>query len=379
MLYFMFALATFVTPFILGLFNNHHYVMSPSNMPVSDSEYLFVIGEKPSSAPSDDKFLFVIHEEDESVFQKANGEQIKEIKEELEYVQTRSEWMAEQAELKEDSAAHTGPVISKSEQFIPFSFIMTTIPIFYLGFSFLFMAFYTSIFMRTKQLSFDHAEVMKLDVEYDDELKYSNKNKSSYLLAFLLFIFYFIYSTSFMTYGSYVNMFAEELSVSIQHSQYIMQLLWASMALGSFLAIPLTLCVRPNLLLGSSIALMLASTISLMLVAFAPALLWPISVSVGLSSSVMFAAGISWTYQQIHVSGMVAFVFVSSSMAAQLFVPTIIPLCLSSFGNLMFTYILLVAALAMLFIFIALILVASRYRKLRQDAFEDTQQYEEDF
>ncbi|KAI0238738.1 Sodium-dependent glucose transporter 1 [Lamellibrachia satsuma] len=201
-------------------------------------------------------------------------------------------------------------------------------------------------------------------------------------LMVLMFIFYFLYVGAEVTYGGFVMKFAVSyMGWSKLKAAMLTSVFWGTFAFGRGIAIFLTRCLSPTVMLVADLVLSVASLCGLVLaLQTSPAMLWFCTAVLGLSMASIFPTGITWAERYIKIGGKTAAMFVAGSALGEMTVPALVGFLFKVKGPMWLMYILLAGAVFTVFLFVVMQNLAAnrgeRYHSVPTSLPDDTLEME---
>ncbi len=239
------------------------------------------------------------------------------------------------------------------------AFVFAAIPAFLVGFAFLFMAFYKFL-NRSKSRSI----VAKCEVEgfLPKEENHSQARCFSFVLTTLLFLFYFVYCTQELIFGSNLQTFATHTMGWTQHQGTMLTYVFlGTLIAGRFIAIFLVKFARLQIYLCCSITATALSVIPLLFATQSHSLVWLVPALFGLSSAAIFASGITWASRYMKVSGSTVALITSATVAGETILPIISAVMSEMLELSSYVYILLIGGCAMMTVYIVMQAIAHKH------------------
>lgn len=191
----------------------------------------------------------------------------------------------------------------------------------------------------------------------EEEDNHSGNSKQFVItVSILVCIFNFFYAGTETAYSSLVMIFAvEHLEWTKDDGTLLLTLFEASNAIVLFSCIPLSKYIKPNVLLGWALSvLVVALVIEVLFVHTHDAVLWGCSIGVGIGSSIIIPSTLAWLDAVVGVNGKLMSAYWASYFASYMVVPTLTGFLFKEFQPMFFVYITLVCAVGAMLFFIAL-------------------------
>ena len=187
---------------------------------------------------------------------------------------------------------------------------------------------------------------------------------ASFKIPFLIgvFIFYTCECVLEVGYGNLLLAYAVEvLGWSKSMGAKCTSLFFGTFMAGRALGIFVVKFLSPRVMLGGSCTLGVLSLLPLVLFSNVyPNVLWISTAAIGLSTSTIYATGISWTEKFVKVSDGTSVIFTASASAGEMVGPVVFSFMYDRFGAGCFVYIMFTSASVVLAIYIILLIAATR-------------------
>ncbi len=187
---------------------------------------------------------------------------------------------------------------------------------------------------------------------------------ASFKIPFLIgvFIFYACECVLEIGYGNLLLAYAVEgLGWSKSMGAKCTSVFFGTYVTGRALGIVIVKFLSPRVMLGGSCTLNVLSLLPLVLFSNVyPNVLWISTAAIGLSTSTIFATGISWTERYVKVSDGTSVIMLTAGSIGELLGPALFSFMYDRFGAGCFVYIMFTSASAVLVIFIILLIAATR-------------------
>lgn len=173
-------------------------------------------------------------------------------------------------------------------------------------------------------------------------------------LLVLMFFFYFLYVGAEVTYGGFIMEFAVNFQGwSKFKAAMLTSVFWGTFAFGRGIAIFLTRCLSPTMMLIADLVLSIASLGGLVLtLQTSPEMLWFCTAVLGFSMASIFPTGITWAERYIEVGGKTAAVFVAGSALGEMTIPALVGFLFKTKGPMWLMYVLLAGAVFTVLLFV---------------------------
>lgn len=195
----------------------------------------------------------------------------------------------------------------------------------------------------------------------------SRKERSGFRVRMLalLFVFFFVYVGSEVAYGSFISSFVvKRFGWTKETGAVVTSVFWGSFAAGRFLAIFLSWCLTPTVMLIGNLVVTSVSLVGL--AAFGrvdgpriesvpyETLVWALTSSLGVGMASIFPTGISWVERYMQVTGKAASVFVVGSALGEMAIPALVGLLFETSGEISLMYVMLACSSVSIFVYVVM-------------------------
>lgn len=247
-------------------------------------------------------------------------------------------------------------------------FVLASVPTFLIAFGLLILAFYVFMRKKAKNVHFSNEEVASLKEKAGESDDY--EKVPTFVIVFLwvfLFLFFLTLSWLQLSAGEYIfGLSFHELNFSGHHAKIVSLIYWGSFVFGTFLGIFVIKCFTAKTFIIISIVLLANTFLPWCFIARCHGLIWLVATFLGLSTSTLFATGLSWTYEHFSLTrGLGTFAMLGRTMGAMLG-PVTIDLVLKSFGFKCFLSISAGIVILLTFLFILMHFTSKKYGRFSQ-------------
>ena len=189
-------------------------------------------------------------------------------------------------------------------------------------------------------------------------------------ILILLFIFYFLYVGMEVTYGNLIMSFAVEyLGWSKARGTVLTSVFWGSFAAGRGMAIFLSKCLTPAIMLIGDLVLTNLSLIGLVMALDSNhIMLWFCTATLGVSMASIFPSGISWAETYMQLTGKSTAVLVVGSALGEMSLPALTGFLFQLKSPMFLMYVMLAGAIMCIVVYIIMQNLASnkgeRYQRV---------------
>ena len=192
----------------------------------------------------------------------------------------------------------------------------------------------------------------------------------------LLFVFYFMYVGTEVSFGVYFYTFAiksgNKYSKTI--ASHLTSLFWGSFAFGSLMAIPLSKWLTAAQLLKGDLLGTFVAVIALNCFPYAQNadfLLWIAVAIYGFSLASIYPSGVSWAGKYITITEKATMIVVIGALTGEIVCPMLVGQFIDSDPMYLMYFILLASILSILNYFAFSVLSNSKGKKLKSESFEE--------
>ncbi|ELU06808.1 hypothetical protein CAPTEDRAFT_82130, partial [Capitella teleta] len=199
---------------------------------------------------------------------------------------------------------------------------------------------------------------------HDSGVNYKIKKESPGFrvqILILLFVFYFFYVGMEVTYGGLVMSFAVNyLGWSKSSGTLVNSVFWGSFAAGRLLAIPLSKCLTPAVMIVADLVLTIFALAGLVIMLNTNhIMLWFCTATLGIGLASIFPTGITWAERYMQVTGKSTAVFVVGSALGEMLLPLVTGFLFQNKGPMWLMYLMMGCAFLSMIVYIIMQNLAS--------------------